>query len=243
MTLAARLKAFCIGHWQLFALTALVFALWQTPVVVPLKILVVFFHEAAHAFMAIATGGEVISIEVNARQGGVMWSAGGNRFLVSTAGYLGSLLIGVGLFLAALKSGADRAILFGLGLVLAILAALYIRDVFSLVFTLGTACIAFLVAAFLPSAVSDLLLRVIGLASMLYVPWDTAVDTIFYTGFRPPGMMSDAASIAAQVGGTEALWGAIWVAISIVVLLFVAVVALRSPSNIHLSDFRKKSSG
>ncbi len=238
-----RFKAFCIGHWQLFALTALVFALWQTPVVVPLKILVVFFHEAAHAFVAIATGGEVISIEVNARQGGVMWSRGGNRFWVSTAGYLGSLLIGVGLFLAALKSGADRAILFGMGGVLTILAALYIRDAFSLLFTLGTACVAFLVAVLLPHAVSDLLLRVIGLASMLYVPWDIAVDTITYRGVRPPGVMSDAASIAAQVGGTEALWGAIWVLISVIVLLGVAVVALRSPSNIHLSDFRRQSSG
>ncbi len=230
------------GHAQLALLVGGLYLLWSTPVALPLKILVVFFHEAAHAFAAIATGGEVLSIEVNARQGGVMWSRGGNRFLVASAGYLGSLLIGVGLFLSALKSGADRVILFGLGLMLAVLAALYIRDGFSFLFTIGAALIAFVVGGFLPNAISDLLLRVVGSASMLYVPWDIVTDTIL-TGPRLPGMQSDAAAIAAQVGGTEAIWGAIWLLISIVVILGVIRVALRSPSNIHLADFTRKSSG
>lgn len=224
------------GHVQLLVLAGGLYLLWSTQVAVPLKILVVFFHEAAHALVAIATGGEVISIEVNARQGGVMWSRGGNRFLVATAGYLGSLLIGVTLFLAALKSGADRVILFGLGLMLAILAALYIRDGFSLVFTLGAACVAFVIAAFLPHAISDLGLRVVGLASMLYVPWDIVTDTIMTHPLRAPGIQSDAANIAAQVGGTEAIWGAIWLAISLAVILGVGIVTLRKPSNIHLYD-------
>jgi len=36
------------GHWQLIAIVVAVFALWSTPVIVPLKILVVFLHEASH---------------------------------------------------------------------------------------------------------------------------------------------------------------------------------------------------
>jgi len=39
------------GHWQLIALVAAVFALWQTPVIIPLKILIVFLHELSHAAM------------------------------------------------------------------------------------------------------------------------------------------------------------------------------------------------
>jgi len=41
----SRAKAFLAHHWQLFALTAAIFALWQTPLVTPLKILVVYLHE------------------------------------------------------------------------------------------------------------------------------------------------------------------------------------------------------
>ena len=231
------------GHGQLIALVAALYLLWSTSLAVPLKILVVFFHEAAHAIAAIATGGEVISIEINARQGGVMWSAGGNRFIIASAGYLGSLAIGVGLFLAALKSGADRAILFGLGVLLTILAAFYIRDSFSLLFTLGAAVLALVVGAFLPNAISDLMLRVLGLSSMLYVPWDIVTDTILTHPNRGPGLRSDAALIAAQVGGTEAIWGTIWLVIAIVVILLVAFLTLRRPSNIHLSDFRHPTGG
>ena len=98
------------GHWQLLLLTALVFALWQTPVVVPLKILIVFFHEVSHAIATFLTGGEVISLSISANQGGVVWSRGGNRFITLTAGYLGSLMIGIGLLIAATRTKADRVI-------------------------------------------------------------------------------------------------------------------------------------
>ena len=58
------------GHWQIFAILAVVFALWATPVVLPLKLLVVFFHELSHALVAILTGGRVESFSVDFRQGG-----------------------------------------------------------------------------------------------------------------------------------------------------------------------------
>ena len=105
------------GHWQLLLLTTLVFALWQTPVVVPLKILIVFFHEASHAIATILTGGKVLSLSISANQGGEVWSQGGNRFITLTAGYLGSLLIGIGLLIAATRTTADRAIMGGCGVI------------------------------------------------------------------------------------------------------------------------------
>ena len=53
------------SHWQLLAIIAVVFALWQTPVVVPLKILVVFLHELSHAVAAWLTGGSVEQISIS----------------------------------------------------------------------------------------------------------------------------------------------------------------------------------
>jgi len=88
------------GHWQLLALTALVMALWTTPVILPLKILVVFFHELSHGLAALLTGGEIVSLSVNPEQGGVTLMRGGSRFAILSAGYVGSLLFGVALLLA-----------------------------------------------------------------------------------------------------------------------------------------------
>ena len=33
------------GHWQMLVITAAILLLWFTPVIIPLKILIVFFHE------------------------------------------------------------------------------------------------------------------------------------------------------------------------------------------------------
>ena len=80
----------------------------------PLKILVVFFHELAHGAAAVLTGGEIVLITLSPDQGGTAVTRGGSRTLILTAGYLGSLLIGVALLLGALNSHADRAIMAAL---------------------------------------------------------------------------------------------------------------------------------
>ena len=62
--------AFVKGHWQLLALVALIFALWSTPVMVPLKIIVVLLHELSHGFAAVLTGGSIEQITISPEQGG-----------------------------------------------------------------------------------------------------------------------------------------------------------------------------
>jgi len=205
--------AYLRGHWQLLLLTTLVFALWQTSVVVPLKILIVFFHELSHAVATFFTGGEVISLSVSADQGGVVWSRGGNRFLTLTAGYLGSLLIGVGLLVAATRSKADRAIMAACGVVMLVVAGLYIRDFFALSFAIGTGVAMLIMARFLGHAANDLALRVMGLTSMIYVPYDIFSDTIARSNLR-----SDARMLAEEFGGTTMMWGGLWLLLSLVVI-------------------------
>ena len=129
--------SFIKSHWQSLALTALVFALWQTPVVVPLKILIVFLHELSHAIAAWLTGGSVEQISLSSDQGGFAITRGGSRFAILSAGYLGSLLLGAALLLLALRSTADRAVTALLGAVILAVTALYIRDLFAAVFLSG----------------------------------------------------------------------------------------------------------
>jgi len=221
------------GHWQLFALTALVAVLWNTPLMIPLKILVVFFHELSHGAAAWITGGDIVSISLSSDQGGVATTRGGSRFLILTAGYLGSLLIGVALLIAALRSQADKAIVAGLGFVMLAITALYIRDLFPLLFCLGTAAALLLMARFLPNDANDLALRIIGLTSMIYVPRDIISDTIERAHLR-----SDAFMLAEYLGGTTQMWGGLWLVLSVVAILACLRFGLGSDSNLHFTRGR-----
>ncbi|MBO9450111.1 M50 family metallopeptidase [Tropicibacter sp. R16_0] len=216
------------GHWQLIVLTTLLFALWQTPVVAPLKILIVYLHELSHVIAILATGGSVESLTVNADEGGLVISRGGNRFLSLSAGYQGSLLIGALLFTAAVRTHADRAVLGILGGFILLTTVLYSRELFALGFGLITGFAMLAIARFLPRDYSDLMLRVIGLASMIYVPYDIFSDTIQHSYLR-----SDARMLAEEFGGATMMWGALWIVLSLGVLALCLRYGLGADSNIR----------
>ena len=218
-----------LGHWQLLLLTAAVFVLWQTPAVAPLKILIVFFHEASHAVATFVTGGEVVSLSVSPNQGGLVISRGGSRFWILTAGYLGSLLIGVGLLIAATHGRADRKIMAFCGVIMLVIAGLYVRETFALAFVIGTGIAMLLSARFLGHNANDLFLRVIGLTSMIYVPYDIFSDTIARSN-----LPSDARMLAEEFGGTPQIWGVLWIVISLLVIGFCIRSVIGRSSNLKL---------
>lgn len=217
------------GHWQLIAVTIAVFALWSTPVVLPLKLLVVFFHELSHGAAAILTGGSIEAISVNFQQGGEAWTRGGSRFVILTAGYLGSLVIGAGLLLAALKGRADRAVLSGLGAVMLLVLVLYVRDIPAALICGATGAALLAAGRYLTGPVCDLILRVIGLSSLIYVPYDIFDDTL-----RRASLRSDARMLAEEIGGTTMMWGGLWLIVSLAVIFWCLRKGLGRESNIAL---------
>ena len=227
--------AFVKGHWQLLALVALIFVLWSTPVMVPLKIIVVFLHELSHGLAAVLTGGSIEQITISPEQGGQALTRGGSRFATLTAGYLGSLLFGMVLLFAALRSTADRAVVASLGLLLLVVSALYLRDLFALAFCVGLAVLLLAMARWLDHRANDLVLRVIGLTSMVYVPFDIFSDTIARSHLQ-----SDAWMMANEFGGATVLWGAIWLVLSLLVIAASLRYGLATSSNIV---FRPVSEG
>ena len=222
-----RITALVTGHWQLIALTALVFALWPYDIMAPVRILVVFFHEAAHAGMTLLTGGSVVEFTVAADESGRVVSRGGSRFWTLTAGYLGSLLIGVVLLLTAIRSTLDRWTLGALATLILLITTLYSRDPYPLIFGLATGAAFLATAVFLRAEFSDLILRIIGLASMIYVPFDIFSDTIKRAHLR-----SDAFMLAEEFGGTTTLWGGLWLALSILTIGLTLRFGLGDHSNI-----------
>ncbi len=218
------------GHWQLILITVLVFAFWNTPVVLPLKILVVFLHELSHGLAAILTSGAVEDISLSVQQGGHAITRGGNAFFILTAGYLGSLLLGMGLLIVALRTRADRAVLGLFGGVMLLVTLLYIRDPFPMLFCAAMGVSMLAMARYLDRRVCDMALRVIGLTSIIYVPYDIFDDTI-----RRPGIRSDASMLADQFGGTTMLWGGLWLVLSFIVIFFCMKRWLGRDSNLRFS--------
>lgn len=194
---------------------------------VPLKILIVYLHELSHALATFLTGGEVVTLSVSPQQGGLVTSRGGSRFLILTAGYLGSLLIGVGLFIAAVRTKLDQFVLGGLGFAMILVSLLYSNDFFSLAFGIGAGVALLAMAWFLGHGPNDLALRVIGLASMIYVPYDIFSDSIARSYLR-----SDARMLAEEFGGTTVLWGGLWLVISLLVIWATLRHGLQRSSNI-----------
>ncbi len=151
---------------------------WDSMAVYPIKILTVFFHELSHGLAAVATGGSMHSIELTADQGGLCWTAGGIRWVVLSAGYLGSLIWGSGLLWLAAKTRWDREIVQTLGLMMIGVTAVYVRTGFGIAFGLGFGLALLALARQFGETVCDQFLRYVGLTSSFYVILDIKSDLI-----------------------------------------------------------------
>lgn len=199
------------------------------PIVVPLKILVVLLHEMSHALAAWLTGGSVEQISISAQQGGFAVTRGGNLFAILSAGYLGSLILGAALLMVALRSTADRAVTAALGAIMLLVTLLYVRDLFAVVFCVVAGLVLLGMARFLGHTANDMALRVIGLTSLIYVPYDIFDDTIARSTLR-----SDAYMLAEAFGSTAMIWGGIWLVLSRLVIAWCMRRILGTSSNIDL---------
>ena len=211
--------------YSLPLLLMLIFGLWNYPVIYPLKLLVVFFHESSHAIATWLTGGTVEELVLVKEQGGHVLSRGGNLFIILSAGYLGSLLWGVILFVLAVATRFDRIIMACLGLFMVIISLLFAKGLFTLGFSLTTASLMLLAARFLSQPLNDLLLRLIALTSMMYAPLDIYSDTISRSHLK-----SDAYMLAEQVGGSTLMWGMVWISISLMIIYSCFRWVIRRPS-------------
>jgi len=184
---------------------------WDAPLLWPLKIVVVLFHELGHAVAAWATGGEVVEIGLSARQGGHTLTRGGVALVILNAGYLGSLLAGLGLLAATRREKAARVVAWVLPVAMLALAIGLIRPIvgFGFVFT-AIAAVAF--AALARYGTADLVrwvLRGLGVFSVLYALFDVRDDVFRGTGGSDAHMLAEATMIPAAV------WGLGWIALGL----------------------------
>ena len=149
-------------YFALFIIFVGIALLWNTVVMIPLKLFVVFMHEVSHGLAAIATGGEIVTIEVNQNQGGMAETRGGSRFWTLTAGYLGSLLWGGIILLLAARTHLDKGISVLIGIGMIVISIGFGSEVFTYLFGIGFGVVLILFGIFLPEVVNDWMLRIIG---------------------------------------------------------------------------------
>ena len=208
------------------AIIALFF--WNSVLLLPVKLMTVFFHELSHGIAAILTGGRIVSISINLNQGGVCYHQGGWFLVVASAGYLGSLLWGSGILLASLKKGLNRWITKGIAVVLIIVTGLWIRDIHAIAITVTTAVALLYISANLKEEYCSIFLKFISLVSCFYVVFDIKDDLLDRTV-----SISDAYQISNRifphfmVSAGSYIIGLLWLAIAIFVLWKVFKYALK----------------
>ncbi len=153
-------------------------ALWDSILVFPFKILTVFFHELSHGLAAVVTGGSIEGISLSTDQSGFCITRGGSRWLVLTAGYLGSLAWGSALLLAAARTRHDRAITQVLGAGMLVITVLYVRSLFGFLFCAGFGAGLLHLGRKGSELFCDQFLRYMGLTSCYYVLIDIKSDLI-----------------------------------------------------------------
>ena len=208
--------------------------LWDTWAVYPLRLLVVFFHELSHGVTAMATGGSIVEIRLNAREGGLCITRGGSQFLVLSAGYLGSLIWGGVLLTLASRTRASATVLELLGALLLLVSIVWIRPVIGFGFLFGAAAGVAVAAAayFVPVGVNRVLLAVIGLTSCLYAVLDIKSDIL-----DRPHALSDAVLLAQYTGVPSVVWGTLWLILSLLVASrFLVIACRRDPGDVTVTS-------
>jgi len=192
--------------------------LWDTVLIYPLKVFVVLLHEISHGAMAVLTGGQIDRIVLDPYQGGACYCPGGSGFLTLSAGYLGSLAWGALLLtLGQSKRVRPEWVTTVIGVAVVVLTLFFVRSGFGIAFGIAFGAALLLGSRKLSVGFNRGVLLVLGLTSALYAILDIKSDVL-----DRPHLQSDAAMLAELTGIPTVAWGVIWIGIALAVsgLLF-----------------------
>jgi hypothetical protein len=209
-TISKRRLNFLVGFTLYFVL---LWALWDTAIIYPVKVFVVLLHEVSHALAAVATGGSIERIVLDANQGGAAYTIGGAPFVTLSAGYLGSLLWGVLFVMLGFSRWLKpRWVIRALGAATLLLTIVVVRNGFGLFFGFAFGAALLASSHYLSQRFNRFLLLGLGLTSALYAILDIKSDIL-----ARPHLQSDAAMLAEMTGIPTAAWGFLWIGIALLV--------------------------
>ncbi|MDC8014173.1 M50 family metallopeptidase [Tahibacter soli] len=212
----------------LAVLTLALLVLWQIPyfgfVVYPFRLFGTFVHELGHGLAALATGGHFERFTVSPDLSGLAWSSGGIRFVIASAGYVGSAVFGGVLILLAARGLSARTLLTALGVLLGLLCLLFVRNLFGIATGLAIAAALVVAGRRLRSPWSDVLLLV--LALQLVLDGFNSLFTVLRLS-TATNVQTDALSMAQATGVPAVVWAVVWTVLSLAMLLVTLRLAYR----------------
>ena len=183
--------------------------------VFPIKLLVVFLHEIGHTIAAYLTGGKVNYLTFNLNLSGKTIIEKGNSIFIASSGYLGSLLIGIFLYLSSYSEKLKKWFLNILFFLVLIITINLVKGGLQIFLGLLVSALFFIIPRYLPNRISNLILRFVGLASCLYVLADIKEDLLTST-LRE----TDTQILEYITGISSTLIGFFWLLISILAIFF-----------------------
>lgn len=203
--------------------------LWRIPLLgwlfYPFRLFNTFIHELGHGLAAIATGGAFQRFAVNPDLSGVAWSAGGIRWVVTSAGYVGSALFGGILTLLSAWNVPARSVLFWLGVVLGVLCLMFVRNLFGIATGLLLAAGLILAGQRLSAAWADGLLLFLAVQAMLNA-LDSLLDLVWISSSFGHAV-TDARIMASATGIPAIFWALVWTMLSAGILVGTLLLAYR----------------
>ncbi len=201
---------------------------WDTPLVYPIKIFVVFLHELGHALAALLTGGQVVSIQIFPDEGGLTTTRGGWPLVILSAGYVGGLFFG-GVLLYLSSRIRTRWLLVALGVLLAVSTLLFLRNVFAILYGLLASAALFFCAYRFSPEVNFYVIRFIAVASCLYALLDMRSD-LFTSAPATAGIVNDAVALSQLTGIPALVWSVLWLVISLIAVGYFFMASIRRGS-------------
>jgi hypothetical protein len=194
---------------------------WLSPALTPLKIFVVFIHEAGHALATVLTGGRVVSMVVTPWESGYVESVGGSPLLIASAGYVGSALFGGIMLLLAGRQRWATTIFAGLALLFGVVTVCFVRTLFGMLFGLGTTAVfGGLAWKCFPGA--PYIIDILAVMSSLYALYDLS-------DFLLAGARTDAVMLAQLTHVPAFVWAVLWSIVALLVVYSAGKRALTRP--------------
>jgi Peptidase M50B-like len=190
------------------------FLFWDTWFVYPVKLFAVLMHEVSHGIVTLITGGRVVSMNIGLNLGGSCVSEGGNSIFIASAGYLGSLLFGLLIFLSPNNTSIGKWV------ITFILAPIFLFAAFSAqgILFIASAAIIFSVLIFagffMTIPIVAIIIRSFGLLSCVYVLFDIKEDLL-----ENNMELTDASHLSSLTGIPGIWFGIGWFLLSIILLL------------------------
>lgn len=224
--------------WKyLFILIALVL-LWNQVVLLPIKMLSIFFHKIGHALVAFLFGyGSEAFSATFAGTGDTILNTKGwfPSLFIANGGYIGSALFFV-LILFLSRTPARKFLLGSLSIIYLVISISYpslgrSTLIYSIIFT-SIVIILYMIGR---DGIDEFVIDVIGMSAIAYIIYDTFVATILFRLNQQltiikgwvSGIPDDIIRLSNLTNLPDLLWAVVWLAISVFLLNAVVLKAAR----------------